>query len=113
MSEQNLVCGRLSGLFGMAKRAGRLAAGFDASVGTLVTRKAYAIFRAADASDKTVKEISFALQRHGSTLSLGELPLTKRQLGDALGTPKPVGVVALTDKGFATAVGKLLDLPAD
>ena len=99
---------RLCGMLGMARRAGRITVGFDASAAAVATHKAKAVVVASDASEKTVKEMRFLKQKHSSSASVLFLPMTKERLGDVLGYQKAIGVAALTDKGFATAIEKML-----
>ena len=89
-----------AGLLGMARRAGKVTAGFDAVVRLLKEGKAYLTLTAADLSDKTEKELRFAAGEKGGSriLRLGE---SKENLGHLLG---PVGVLAVSDKGFAASL---------
>lgn len=97
--------GRIAGLLGMARRAGKLTAGFDAVAALIGRGKAAAVMTAADLSEKTNKELRFAAQdRPGLFLPL---PLRKEEIGAALGLKKPVGVLALEDEGFAASLRKL------
>lgn len=92
------------GLLGIARRAGRLVTGFDAVCGSIEEGKAELLLLACDLSEKTGKELQYAV---GSReISAIRLPLDKQALSRAIGYQKPVGVLALTDKGFAEAVRK-------
>ncbi len=97
---------RLNGLLGMARRAGRLTAGFDAVIESVKTQKAQLVLLAADLSPKTEKELRFTAAEAVPLLSVG---LTKEEIGHAAGYGKPVGVVATEDKGFAAAIIKAAD----
>lgn len=92
-----------AGLLGMARRAGKVTAGFDAVVRLLKEGKAYLTMTAADLSDKTEKELRFAAGEKGGSriLRLGE---SKENLGHLLGYGRPVGVLAVSDKGFAASL---------
>ena len=92
---------RLSGLLGLARRAGRLTAGFDAVKELLAAGRAQLILLAADLSPKTEKELRFAA---GDAVPLLSIELTKDEIGHAGGWNKPVGVIATEDKGFAAAM---------
>ena len=92
---------RLCGLLGLARRAGRLAAGFDAVKELITAKKAQLVLMAADLSPKTEKELRFAAEDAVPLLSIG---LTKDEIGHAGGWNKPVGVIATEDKGFAAAM---------
>lgn len=97
---------RLNGILGMARRAGRLIAGFDATVDAVKAGRAQLVLLAADLSPKTEKELRFAAEDAVPLLSVG---LTKEEIGHAAGYGKPVGVVATEDKGFAAAIIKAAD----
>ena len=97
--------GRIAGLLGMARRAGRLTTGFDAVAALTAGGTAAVVLVAADLSEKTEKELRFAARNHPSPLL--RLSLTKEELGRALGLKKPVGVLALEDRGFAASLMKL------
>lgn len=97
---------RLCGLLGMARRAGRLLAGFDAVVDSVKSKRAQLILLAADLSPKTEKELRFAA---GDAVPLLHTKLTKTDIGHAAGYQKPLGVVATEDRGFAAAMMKAAD----
>lgn len=99
------TAGRLGGLLGMARRAGRLTTGFDAVTALVAEDKAILLLIADDLSEKTEKELRFAAR--DKAMELLRLPLGKEDIGRALGLRKPVGVLALEDKGFAASVQKL------
>lgn len=92
---------RLAGLVGLARRAGRLTAGSDAVKALLAAGKAQAVLLAQDVSPKTEKEMRFAAKGAVPFLTVG---LSKDEIGHAIGSQKPVGVVATEDKGFAGAL---------
>lgn len=98
---------RLYGLLGLARRAGRLITGFDAVKDLVLAGRAQLVMTAADLSEKTEKELLYALR--GKAARLLRLPADKEDIGRALGLDKPVGVLALEDKGFAASFQKLCD----
>ena len=98
MNSQN----KLIGLLGMARRAGRLTVGFDASVASAENGKSSLLLLSADASPKTAKECGFAAMTYGARVMV--LPLDKAALADAIGAHKPVAVIAVCDSGFAKAI---------
>ncbi|MDD2362044.1 MAG: ribosomal L7Ae/L30e/S12e/Gadd45 family protein [Oscillospiraceae bacterium] len=104
MSSQE-VSGRLGGLLGMARRGGRLTTGFNAVVALITKDKEVMVMLAADLSEKTEKELRFAAR--SKDYEIVRLPLGKEDIGQALGLTKPVGVLALEDKGFAATVRSL------
>ena len=92
----------VAGLLGIARRAGRLSTGLDAVCAHNAEGKAELVLLACDLSEKTGKELRYAARNR--KLSAIRLPLDKETISRALGLKKPVGVLALTDKGFADAV---------
>ena len=98
---------KLTGLLGLSRRAGHLACGFDAAAGLLKARRAHLVLLARNLSDKTEKELRFASRNHPSPFL--RLSLTKEELGRILGLKKPVGVLALEDRGFAASLIKLAE----
>lgn len=94
--------GRLAGLLGISRRAGRLVMGFDAVTGLIGEGKAALVMLASDLSEKTQKELRFATG--DKPVPVRQIPLTKEEAGTACGLKKPVGVLATDDKGFARAM---------
>ncbi len=90
------------GLLGIARRAGHAVIGFDAVKAALQNGKAHIVLFAADRSEKTEKELRFAAQ--SSPCPIQVLAADKAALSRALGLQKPVAVVAIDDRGFATAM---------
>ncbi len=93
---------KLSGLLGMCRRCGRLVTGFDA-VAALCGEKTVLLMLAKDASSRTVRELRFRAARH----PVYQLPLSKNEIADAIGSPKPIACLATTDEGFARALQPL------
>lgn len=93
---------KLHGLLGMAKRAGKLAVGFDAATAAVKDGTSELILFAADASPKTEKECRFAA--NGTDTVIARLALDRNVLASTIGAHKPVAVVAVTDAGFAKAI---------
>lgn len=92
-------------LLGLARRAGRLEAGFDACQKAARTGKAALLAAASDISDKTYKNLCYEAQRAGIPAVRLQAPI--EELGHACGVR--AGVVAVNDKGFAGAVMKELE----
>ncbi len=99
------------GLLGIARRAGHAVIGFDAVKAALQKKQAHFILFAADRSEKTEKELRFAAQH--SPCPIQVLAADKAALSRALGLQKPVAVVAVDDRGFATAMLKHFDTKED
>ena len=96
MTDKNL--GRL----GLAKRAGRVAAGFDPALTAVKDGTARLVLLASDLSEKTLKEWRFSAERYG--IPTRALPHSKADIGMALGAHREVGIVAVCDDGFAKAI---------
>lgn len=93
-------------MLGLAKRAGKLAVGYDAAVTAVKTKKAFLTVCANDLSPKTIKEWHYATNQQALLI----LPLEKEALGAALGIRKPAGLIAICDEGFANAIQKLCSI---
>ena len=90
------------GRLGLAKRAGRLAIGFDPALKAVKDGSAVLILLAEDLSEKTLKEWRFAAERYAVPEQTE--PYTKEELGGALGAYRAVGLIAVCDEGFAAAM---------
>lgn len=105
---------KLAGLLGLCRRAGRLTTGFDAVLTLAAAGKAALILTAADISEKSGKELRFALARPPHPpVPVRSIGLTKEEVGRVLGLRKPVGILATEDEGFARAFGRCLPANAD
>lgn len=100
-----MMVNKLSGLLGMCRRAGRLTVGFDAVV-ALCREPQVLVMIASDASERTVRQITF---QAGDT-PIHRLPLTRDETAHAVGSQKPVAVLATTDRGFIRAISPLLNI---
>lgn len=89
---------------GLARRAGKLCFGFD-SVADAANAVA-AVYCAGDLSEKTKKNLVFAL---GNRLTPVVLPYKMETIGNAIGA-KPVGIIGITDAGFAGLLAGKLNL---
>ena len=93
---------KLSGLLGIARRAGHTVIGFDAVRAALHSGRAQLVLLASDCSPKTEKELRFAGQ--AAACPIVKLPADKAAVAAALGMQKPVAAVATDDRGFAAAM---------
>lgn len=94
-----MTADKLTGLLGMCRRSGRLVTGFDAVV-ALCSSETAMLMIAADTAERTVKELRFRLP----VQAVYRLPLTKEQTAHAIGSHKPVAVLATADEGFSKAI---------
>ena len=94
---------RIAGYLGLAQRAGKVAAGDSAAKTALIKGKARLLVVAEDAADSVKDELR--------ALAGEEVPLLfwpdKNGLGLIVGKSRR-GALALTDEGFARAIGKVL-----
>jgi ribosomal protein L7Ae-like RNA K-turn-binding protein len=95
---------KIAGLLGLSRRAGHLTTGFDAVTALVIAQKAELVMLATDLSEKTEKELRFTVKDKAADTI--RIPLDKAEISSALGLEKPVGVLALDDSGFATAIIK-------
>ncbi len=95
---------KLTGLLGIARRAGHILIGFDAVRAALLAGRAQLVLLAADCSEKTDKELHFAAK--DTHCPLIRVTADKATLAGALGLQKPIAAVAVDDRGFATAMLK-------
>lgn len=86
---------------GFARKASKLAFGFQKSKEALKQRKAKLIVVAADVSNKSEKEIRFFA---GDSVPVIRINSTIEELSQAIGLR--AGIVAVTDQGFATAISE-------
>ncbi|MGI6255739.1 MAG: L7Ae/L30e/S12e/Gadd45 family ribosomal protein [Acutalibacter sp.] len=94
---------KLLSLLGLARRAGKVEPGFDAAVSAARSGKAHLLLAARDISEKTVKNLRYEGDRAGTVTV--RLTCSMEELGRACGAR--AGVLAVTDKGFAKAIGGL------
>jgi Ribosomal protein HS6-type (S12/L30/L7a) len=104
MNAGEKAAGRIFGMIGLARRAGRLTFGFDAVLEDIAAGRAKAVLVSYDASERTVRKMKEACARRQTRLAV--LPLSKSECGGAAGRPD-TAVLAVSDGAFA---GKLLEL---
>ncbi len=86
-------------LLGLARRAGKLTIGYDATITSIRDHKAVLAVLASDLSAKTEKEWRFAIK--DTPIAVVRLTAGKDEIGRALGAAKPVGILTVCDTGFA------------
>ena len=91
----------LSGLLGLARRAGKAQLGEAAALDAALCHKARVIFTAADLSQGSLERLKRAAET-GNAVVL-PTPFTKAELGPAVGWAN-CGAVAVTDVGLAAAI---------
>ncbi len=96
---------KLLSLLGLAKKAGRLSAGFDLCAGAAKEGRAALLLAARDVSPKTYKNLCYEAKRAG--IPAVRLETEMRELSRACGVR--AGVLAVTDQGFAQAALKEME----
>lgn len=94
--------GKALSLLGMARAAGKLTVGFDAVVALAKDGKAALVLLANDLSEKSEKELRFLTK--DIPLRIERLKAGKDEIGGAIGAKKPIGILAVSDTGFADAI---------
>lgn len=93
-------------LLGMARAAGKLTVGFDAVVALAGEGKAALVVLASDLSEKSEKELRF--QTRAVPVRVVRLTADKDTVGAAVGAKKPIGILAVSDIGFADALTRVI-----
>lgn len=91
---------KLLSLLGLARRAGRLEAGFDACRAAAREGRAALLLAAEDISPKTYKNLQYEAERAG--IPVARVPAGMVELGRACGVR--AGILSVNDRGFARAV---------
>ncbi|MDE5770048.1 MAG: ribosomal L7Ae/L30e/S12e/Gadd45 family protein [Ruminococcus sp.] len=95
---------KTANLLTICLKAGKTVKGFDSVCDALKNGSVFCVLTASDASEKTVKEISFVCGKHSVPLFRTEL--TKEEMGILCG--KITAVIAVCDKGFADGFSKIV-----
>lgn len=99
----------LSGVIGLARRAGKLKFGSEQTVDAIRSIKTPSLVcLASDASENTVKRITDGCRSHH--VALVTLPIRKDELGRCIGRTAEVSVVAIMDGNFRKAIIKQLEV---
>jgi len=100
---------RALGLIGLAKRAGKLALGADATLEALNRGRVQLLIFAEDASSRTLEKFEKAAAKDAiSVIRLAE----KANLGRALGR-ESAAVIAITDPSFAAGLLRILKMKTE
>ncbi len=98
---------KLNGLLGLARRAGKVSLGHDASLTQIKNGKAYLCLVAADASERLFTEFARAEKAFGGKMPLLKSEYTMMEFGQVLGTKK-TAVLTVDDQGFAVRITELI-----
>lgn len=93
-------------MLGLARRAGKLSPGHDASFESIQKGKAYACFLCCDASDRLKEEFDRTTKYEGRNIPLIQTEYLAEDLYAATG--KKAAVFTINDEGFANTLIKLL-----
>ncbi len=94
---------KTANLLTMCIKAGKIIKGFDSVCDAIKNNMTYCVLTASDASEKTIKEISFICEKYSVPLIKTEL--SKDELAHICG--KVTAVIAVCDKGFSDGFSKL------
>ena len=94
--------GKILGMLGLARKAGKLGLGFDESISDAKKGKARCVIVSHEISPKTEKELRYHLSNLPTNII--KIPL---DFGAAVG--KAVKIAAVNDAGFAKKIIELLD----
>lgn len=95
---------KLLSMIGMSLKAGQLLQGTERVKDNLRRGKVVLVLLAKDLSNNTKKSMRYNAQEWNTPVV--DLPVTMSEIGQRTG--KKTGVLALTDRGFAGAVTKIL-----
>ncbi len=95
---------KTANLLGICMKAGKAVKGFDSVCDAVKTGKAFGVLAACDASEKTMKEVSFICEKYSVPLMTTQL--SKEELGVIC--RKPTAVIAVCDEGFCGGFAKIL-----
>lgn len=96
---------KIDGLLGLARRAGKISLGHDATEESLKSGKAYLCLLASDASERLLEEMKRTVQMFSENTVVLQTEYSKFELSQSVGA-KPVAVLTVNDEGFAKAIEK-------
>lgn len=96
---------KLLSMLGLARRAGKLVCGYDASVEAAAAGEAKGLIAAIDISDKTFKNLKFEADKHG----LPCLRMVETTFEASAATGRKAGVFAVCDEGFFGAIKDIIE----
>lgn len=101
-----MMTNELKGLLGLCRRAGKIAVGHDAAVGSVKSRKSFLAFTCSDSSQRLKREISDECSFKGRNIRYVDADFTMEELSLAIGTR--AGVVSIDDRNFADKLNNLI-----
>lgn len=98
---------KLLGMLGLARKAGKLSSGHDASFESIRTGKAKVCLLCGDASDRLKEEFGRTAKYEGRDVPVIEIPYLKEDLYAATGIR--AAVLTVNDEGFAKKITTLAE----
>ncbi len=99
-----MINNKIRGLLGLATKAGKIIAGFDAVSECIVKKKAKLVIVSVEASDKTKNNIKYLCEKNEiMCIEYGEINF----LSEAIGK-RNKAVICIKDINFATAIKNIL-----
>ena len=90
---------KILSLFGLARRAGKLAPGHDAVIESVVKNKAKLCVLCVDASERLERDIKHACSYENKNIPVLKANFDMKTLSKAIGTK--AAVISINDEGFA------------
>lgn len=95
-----MVNNKISGLLGLATKAGKIVAGFEAVSECVEKKKAKLVIVSIDASEKTKNNIKYVCEKNNvMCMEYGEISFLSQAIGK-----KNKAIIAIRDNNFATAI---------
>lgn len=88
---------KLLSLLGLARRAGKLALGFEAAVQSADKGNSSLLITAGDLSERSKRAVAAAAERNRTEMIALDIPMSR--IGEAVG--KQTGIISVNDAGFA------------
>ena len=98
---------KILSLFGLARRAGRLAPGHDAVVESIVKNRAKLCVLCLEASERLEREIRHACPYEGKNIPVIRAGFSAGELSKAIGTK--AAVISVNDEGFSKKLLSMLE----
>lgn len=98
---------KILSLFGLARRAGRLAPGHDAVVESIVKNRAKLCVLCLEASERLEREIRHACSYEGKNIPVIRAGFSTGELSKAIGTK--AAVISVNDEGFSKKLLSMLE----
>lgn len=95
---------KISGMLGLARRAGKVTFGYDAVLKDIAAGKVKSVFLSSDASPRTAAKVKQACENFETPVMV--FPLTKQMLGWAIGKDE-TAVIAVLDRSFSSKIIEL------